>query len=219
MQENSEMLASDIKKRHFYSGKKCGVGFKASRCPLLSKHEIDESEWASNFYPAAFEIEGLIYRTSEHYFQSMRFRRGPSDEPLEIRLLRNEFSNIIRSSKTPNSAYKLAQYVSFTKKDGKPYVKIAFPSQNWIRDVIMDFYEKGLRKFEVNQSNDFEIMLAANRVKFGQNPILKAKLIETGTDELTEHTTRDNVWGDGGDGSGKNLLGSVLMQIRGEVST
>lgn len=31
---------------------------------------------------------------------------------------------------------------------------------------------------------------------------------------MKQHTEKDSIWGDGGDGTGKNLLGQVLMQVR-----
>jgi predicted NAD-dependent protein-ADP-ribosyltransferase YbiA (DUF1768 family) len=39
-------------------------------------------------------------------------------------------------------------------------------------------------------------------------------LLATGDAELVEHTTNDSYWGDGGDGSGKYMLGRILMQLR-----
>ena len=31
---------------------------------------------------------------------------------------------------------------------------------------------------------------------------------------FVEHTENDSYWGDGGDGSGKNMLGQILMDVR-----
>ncbi len=31
------------------------------------------------------------------------------------------------------------------------------------------------------------------------------------------HTTNDSYWADGGDGSGKNMLGKLLMELRTEL--
>lgn len=42
-------------------------------------------------------------------------------------------------------------------------------------------------------------------------------LTSTGDAELVEHTTNDHYWADGGDGSGKNRLGALLMQLRAEL--
>ena len=50
--------------------------------------------------------------------------------------------------------------------------------------------------------------------KFEQHADIRAILLDTGSAKLIEHTTNDNYWGDGGDGSGKNKLGLLLMEIR-----
>ncbi|MBN9517129.1 NADAR family protein [bacterium] len=61
------------------------------------------------------------------------------------------------------------------------------------------------------------VMLAALRAKFTQHADLKAILLGTGDAELVEHTANDNYWGNGGDGSGQNRLGALLMQVRDEI--
>ena len=61
------------------------------------------------------------------------------------------------------------------------------------------------------------VMLEAVRAKFTQHQDLKAILLDTGDAKLVEHTERDSYWGDGGDGSGKNRLGQILMQVREEL--
>ena len=54
------------------------------------------------------------------------------------------------------------------------------------------------------------------RYKFRAHEQLKVKLLETGERQLIEHTVNDKYWGDGGDGSGKNKLGKLLMKLRSE---
>jgi ribA/ribD-fused uncharacterized protein len=61
------------------------------------------------------------------------------------------------------------------------------------------------------------VMLEAVRAKFTQHDELKAILLGTGEAVLVEHTANDSYWGDGGDGSGKNRLGALLMQVRAEL--
>jgi ribA/ribD-fused uncharacterized protein len=62
-----------------------------------------------------------------------------------------------------------------------------------------------------------EVMYQVVRAKFTQHEELKALLLGTGEEELIEHTERDRYWGDGGDGSGKNMLGKTLMRVRSEL--
>jgi predicted NAD-dependent protein-ADP-ribosyltransferase YbiA (DUF1768 family) len=44
------------------------------------------------------------------------------------------------------------------------------------------------------------------------------QLLESGDARIVEHTARDRYWADGGDGSGRNMLGRLLMRVRGELS-
>lgn len=62
-----------------------------------------------------------------------------------------------------------------------------------------------------------EVMLYALRLKF-QRPELKTLLLGTGTRPLVEASPFDHYWGAGQDGSGKNRLGLLLEQVRGELA-
>jgi ribA/ribD-fused uncharacterized protein len=62
-----------------------------------------------------------------------------------------------------------------------------------------------------------EAMRTALRAKFSQHPKLTALLLATGESLLVEHTSNDAYWGDGGDGSGVNRLGQLLMELRNEL--
>jgi N-glycosidase YbiA len=60
------------------------------------------------------------------------------------------------------------------------------------------------------------IMRKAVRAKFEQHEDIRQILLSTGDARLVEHTENDSYWGDGGDGSGKNMLGRILMEVREE---
>ncbi len=62
-----------------------------------------------------------------------------------------------------------------------------------------------------------QIMHQALVAKFTQHPELRRLLLQTGDAEIVEHTSNDSYWGDGGDGSGKNMLGRILMRVRDEL--
>lgn len=62
-----------------------------------------------------------------------------------------------------------------------------------------------------------DIMRRALVAKFTQHDDLRAILLGTGEAQLVEHTANDSYWGDGGDGSGKNRLGQLLMSVRQEL--
>ncbi len=53
--------------------------------------------------------------------------------------------------------------------------------------------------------------------KFNQHEELKNLLLSTTDSILIEHTENDHYWGDGGDGSGKNRLGKILVKVRDKI--
>jgi len=67
------------------------------------------------------------------------------------------------------------------------------------------------------ESVKVRVMRDAVRAKFAQHEELCALLSATGDAKIVEHTTNDSYWGDGGDGSGQNMLGRILMEIRAEL--
>lgn len=58
------------------------------------------------------------------------------------------------------------------------------------------------------------IMRQAVEAKFMQHEELQVLLLSTDDRKIVEHTSNDSYWGDGGDGSGKNMLGRILMDVR-----
>lgn len=61
------------------------------------------------------------------------------------------------------------------------------------------------------------VMRQAVEAKFRQHDDLRALLLATGDAVLVEHTENDDYWGDGGDGSGGNHLGRILMAVRAAI--
>jgi len=59
-----------------------------------------------------------------------------------------------------------------------------------------------------------QVMTEALLAKFTQHPQLKKVLLDTKNAVLVEHTSNDKYWADGGDGTGLNRLGHLLMQLR-----
>lgn len=67
------------------------------------------------------------------------------------------------------------------------------------------------------ESVKIDIMRKAVRAKFLAYAELKDLLLSTGDEEIIEAAAGDNFWGCGADGSGKNWLGRILMEVRGEL--
>lgn len=58
------------------------------------------------------------------------------------------------------------------------------------------------------------VMRTAVEAKFRQHDQLAKLLVSTQNATLVEHTDADAFWGDGGDGTGHNMLGRILMDVR-----
>ena len=62
-----------------------------------------------------------------------------------------------------------------------------------------------------------DIMRKAVYAKFSQNIELKNILLNTDSEYIVENTSNDYYWGCGTNGSGKNMLGIILMEIRDKL--
>ncbi|WP_138497804.1 NADAR family protein [Nostoc sp. PA-18-2419] len=124
----------------------------------------------SNFSPHDFELDGLYWPTSEHYFQAQKFINTPHVE--QIRLI-----------KTPKDAARMG------RERTRPL------RQDWeqVKDDIMR--QAVLRKFQTHMD-------------------IKNILLSTGDEEIVENSPIDFYWGCGADGSGKNKLGKILIEVR-----
>jgi hypothetical protein len=127
----------------------------------------------STFAPFPIKIGGILWPTSEHFFQAQKFSSADDREA------------ILHASSPMNAA-----------KMGRDRSRLLRPDWEAIKDSVM---------------------LQALREKFYQHLALAAMLAGTGDAEIVEHTTNDHYWADGGDGSGRNMLGKLLMRIRPEV--
>lgn len=124
----------------------------------------------SNFAAYPFVLEGKTWLTSEHYFQSKKFRD-------------DAYSELIRQQPTPTLAAKLG-------RSRKVPLRL-----NW-------------------ESTKDSVMFDGVMAKFSQNSEIAHVLLDTNDAVIVEHTKNDSYWGDGGDGSGKNMLGKILMEVR-----
>ena len=127
----------------------------------------------SNFSRHSFELDGLIWPTSEHYFQAQKFED-------------DEYRERIRSTPSPMIAARLGRSR-----------KVPIRS-DW-------------------EERKDEFMYRAVLAKFQAHSDLKQLLLSTGQEEIIEKTTRDYYWGCGANGTGKNMLGRILMQVREEL--
>ena len=162
------------------------------RNTVLFYHEKGRFGEFSNFFPSPIVYKGKTYPTSEHAFQAMKF----------VDYI--EYQEVIRTANTPNMAKILA-----CQRTGGQY--------KWRTDMnptILSYKKQGVKLRQDWEEVKIEIMYEILMEKFSTNQKLKKVLLSTGNSMLVEHTTRDDFWGDGGDGSGQNMLGKTLVKVR-----
>ncbi|MEV7774616.1 NADAR family protein [Kitasatospora sp. NPDC086791] len=59
-----------------------------------------------------------------------------------------------------------------------------------------------------------DVMRRAVEAKFRTHEDIRAVLLSTADQEIVEDTTTDHYWGRGSTGTGKNMLGRILMRTR-----
>lgn len=125
------------------------------------------------------------------------------------------FSNFSKHGFELNGKYWLTsehyfQARKFVRSDIEEEVRLASTPMEAAR--IGRDRNKPLRKDWEDVKND--IMKKAVLEKFRTHKEIQDLLIATGDEELIEETTDDYYWGCGADGTGKNVLGKILMDVR-----
>ncbi|WP_157536783.1 NADAR family protein [Kitasatospora mediocidica] len=138
----------------------------------------------SQWWPAAFVVDGVRYATAEHWMMAGKARLF-GDEEIVPRIL---------AARTPAEAKKLGRLVR------------GFDDVRW-------------------DAARFDLVVAGNVAKFGQDEALRTYLLGTGRRVLVEASPLDRIWGiglaadselatDPARWRGLNLLGFALMEAR-----
>lgn len=100
-----------------------------------------------------------------------------------------------QAQKTNDEAAKRAIQEAKTPKEAKNLANAAPLREDW-------------------EEVKYEVMKKALMAKFQQHTSLKELLLSTGDEEIAEDSPYDAIWGLGKDGTGKNLLGRALQEVR-----
>lgn len=128
----------------------------------------------SNFSRHGFELDGKYWKTSEHYFQAMKFED-------------TKYETMVREARSPKEAANLGRRRDFPLR------------KDW--DAIKD-----------------DVMRRAVTKKFETHEDIAKLLLSTGDSDIVENAPSDYYWGCGKDGSGKNMLGKILMEVREKLA-
>ena len=153
------------------------------------ERDRDTYGFLSHFWVAEITIDGEVWPTVEHYYQSQK-----SDDPAYRKAIRQASSpGMAKRYAAPPGAPRRIGRQSWFRKHG------SVPRSDW-HDVKLD------------------IMRRADWAKFSQHPDLAARLIATGDRELVEDAETEPFWGVGPDGAGLNWAGRILMEIRSRLT-
>ncbi|MBK9204548.1 MAG: NADAR family protein [Candidatus Obscuribacter sp.] len=157
----------------------------------------------SNFPFFKIVIDGEEWNSSEIYFQAKKFEGTEHEAFLKAAETSKEAAQLGRDRSRPLRAdWNASMDFSKLHNSSEAY----YLSSLWNKYVgrpmlVKDYY-----------------MLIAVLAKFTQHPELGTLLIDTGKALIVEHTEKDNYWADGGDGTGENILGRILMIAREVLS-
>lgn len=129
-----------------------------------------------------------------------------------------EFTNFYEGApiKLQNNSFKTAEHYYQWQKFDDPITQqriINAPTARMASELADTYDYLIIPNFDKNKA-----MLTALRAKFNQYSTLGNILLSTGRRTLIDHNMYDDYWSDGGDGSGKNMFGILLMRVRDELT-
>lgn len=152
----------------------------------------------NNFFDSPIEFEGRVYPTSEHAYQAAKFiYPGAAAESLA-------YGELIRSQDSPAKAFHLG------RQSAKP--ERNYPWLVELRERISE-HPLAVPRPDWDQVK-VDVMRQILKCKFSQHPPLMEMLLSTGNAPIVENSASDYFWGNGKDGSGQNMLGKLLENLR-----
>lgn len=109
-------------------------------------------------------------------------------------------------------------YYQSKKFEGTKYEAITRKCSNKPGEVAMFARQKDLPLRKDWEEVKDGVMEKALRAKFTQNDKIREILLSTKDRELVEDSPSDFYWGCGRNGTGRNMLGKLLMKIRDEFA-
>lgn len=138
-----------------------------------------------------------FYRTRDEYGAFSNFAKYP----LEI------------NGKTYATSEHLYQSLKFTDPEAQEIIRTASSAK------MAAHLGRGLPGMRADWNEvRADVMYEVLKHKYAQHEELKQLLLSTGDAEIVEHSINDSYWADGGDGTGQNMLGVLLMRLRDELN-
>jgi predicted NAD-dependent protein-ADP-ribosyltransferase YbiA (DUF1768 family) len=165
---------------------------------LFYSHHPEKPHWQwSNFADFPVYYRGQVWRFSEAPFQAYKFF-GTDPQHMET----------IRRAHMPKEAAALGRDRAHPMRNDWNQ-----PADHKMSKQLAKLWDKFVGTPMLTKDL---IMLEVVRCKVRQHAELSELLLSYGDAVLIEHTEKDSYWADGLDGSGKNMLGKILMIVREE---
>lgn len=157
-------------------------GHRAKPNQAAGKHVL--SQW----WPAAFEIDGIRYPTAEHYMMAEKARLFADDERLAL----------ILEAESPDRAKALGRKVQ------------NFDAARWDAAALQRVIAGNLAKFSQNPPLRAYLLATGQKVIVEASPLDRIWGIGMAADD--ERAAQPPEW------QGRNLLGFALMAVRAELA-
>ncbi len=142
----------------------------------------------SQWWESDFKVDGVLYKTAEHYMMAEKARLFNDDIHLQK----------ILECKSPAAAKKLGRKVE------------NFDPAIWDEQKFQIVVQGNLAKFSQNQSLKAFLLTTKNRIIVEASP--RDRIWGIGMGASNEKAENPNAW------RGKNLLGFALMEVRDQLN-
>ena len=171
-----------------------------------SQRKEMRSLWRTIGSPQTIQQKNFVIRLFEPLFFYKAYKTGPTTGFSNFSthsIYLKEFNIIFPSTEAAFNAFK--------DPDNKEYIE-------QLKNTKTPFSVKDLGK-KCNLRTDWyerreEFMTIVINSKLNQHEDFKENLKNSFLRKIIHHTQKDKFWGDGPDGSGKNILGKILMKCR-----
>ena len=151
------------------------------------QQDLVDKSCFSQWYPAAFQVDGIEYKTAEHFMMAQKARLFADEEI---------FQNIIQANH-PNEAKALGRKVKNYQEDV------------WLKHRFDIVVQGNLAKFSQNAELKKYLLDTGNRVLVEASPVDKIWGIGLAADD--KNAEKPLQW------KGLNLLGFALMEVRKQL--
>lgn len=169
----------------------------------FNNNKNDDYYEFSNFYEKSINIDGIVYNSNEHYFQSQKFNYQDASKNTK------EYFKKILLVDSPYKATDMG-IQRINHRGCFWYLDEKKPKLGLMNDIIHQYTIVSIAKKNPNwEAIQIEIMRKGLEAKFHQYSSLKRLLLETGQRKIIYNNPNDKFWG-----SEENHLGKLIMELR-----